>query len=169
MMTQYKKQQGIVLVVSLVLLVLVTLISVSSMKNTVLEEKMAGNYKDKNAAFQAGEAALREGESYLFNTVTLPFFDGTTTGLYQPTTSGAARWDAVTWSSTSGEVINYSGNLSNVASAPMYIIEELPAISDPESSLETGVAQENKYFRITTQAVGDTENAAVTLQSTYKR
>jgi Tfp pilus assembly protein PilX len=51
----------------------------------------------------------------------------------------------------------------------MYIIEELPSVPAPESSLETGVAQENKYFRITTKAVGDTQNAAVTLQSTYKR
>jgi type IV pilus assembly protein PilX len=168
-MRQQKQQKGVVLIVSLILLVLVTLISVSSMKNTVLEEKMAGNYKDKNSAFQAGEAALREGESYLFNTVTLPFFDGTTAGLYQPTTTGAARWDSVNWDSTSGEVISYSGNLSNVASSPMYIIEELPSVPAPESSLETGVAQENKYFRITTKAVGDTQNAAVTLQSTYKR
>jgi type IV pilus assembly protein PilX len=168
-MRQQKQQQGVVLIVSLILLVLVTLISVSSMKNTVLEEKMAGNYKDKNSAFQAAEAALREGESYIANTVTLPFFDGNTTGLYPPTLTGAARWDSVNWDSSSGEVINYSGNLPNVASPPMYIIEELPTVPTPGSSLEASVADENKYFRITTKAVGDTENSAVTLQSTYKR
>jgi hypothetical protein len=51
-MRQQKQQKGVVLIVSLILLVLVTLISVSSMKNTVLEEKMAGNYKDKTLHFR---------------------------------------------------------------------------------------------------------------------
>ncbi len=167
-MTSSKNQQGIVLVVSLIILILVTLISVSSMKNTVLEEKMAGNYKDRNSAFQASEAALRGGEDYLFTTSVLPTFDGTTAGLYQPTSSTEARWETVDWDNT-GEVATYSGSLLNINSAPLYIIEELPPIPVPDSSLETGVAQENKYYRVTSKAVGGTNSAAVTLQSTYKR
>ncbi len=56
-------QRGAALVVSLILLLVVTLIGISGMQSTVLQEKMSGNFKDKNSAFQAAEAALREGEA----------------------------------------------------------------------------------------------------------
>jgi type IV pilus assembly protein PilX len=166
--TQPKSQKGIVLVVSLIMLLLLTLLGVSGMKSTILEEKMAGNYKDKNMAFQSAEAALRAGETYLRTTVTLPLFDGATTGLYQPTTTGASRWDTVTWSDA-GQVIAYAGTLSDVADAPNYIIEELAPVPSSGGSKEAGTVQEHKYYRITAQAVGGTVTAVVRLQSTYKR
>ena len=165
---QPKNQQGIVLVVSLIMLLLLTMLGISGMKSTVLEEKMAGNYKDSNMAFQSAEAALRAGETYLRTTVTLPIFDGTTTGLYQPTTSGAAQWNAVNWADA-GQVIAYAGSLSDVADAPDYMIEELLPVPEPGGSLETGVTDEAKYYRVTSRAVGGTTTAVVVLQSTYKR
>jgi type IV pilus assembly protein PilX len=168
MMIAYKRQQGIVLVVSLVILVLVTLLSVSSMKNTVLQEKMTGNYKERNSAFQAAEAGLRGGENYLLTTSVLPIFDSSTAGLYQPTSSGNARWDLVNWLNV-GEVVSYTGTLTDIATTPKYILEEIPPVPSPGGSKETGVAQENKYYRVTSQAVGNTNNAVVILQSTYKR
>lgn len=167
-MNHYQKQKGVVLIVSLVLLVLVTLISVSSMKNTILEEKMAGNFKDRNSAFQAAEAALRDGENYLFITTILPLFNASTVGLYQPTSAGEARWDVVTWTDST-QVRTYSSSLADIKTAPKYIIEELPPVPVEGSSLEAGVAQENKYYRITSQATGNTDQAKVWLQSTYKR
>lgn len=57
------RQSGIVLIVSLFILVLLTIIGVSGMKVTSLEEKMAGNDRDQSVAFQAAEAALRMGEA----------------------------------------------------------------------------------------------------------
>jgi len=162
-----KKQNGIALVVSLIMLLLMTLLAVSSMKSTVLEEKMAGNYKDRITAFQAGEAALRAGENYLRTTMVLPIFDGTTAGLYQPTTAGDARWELVNWANI-GEVAAYIG-LSEVAVQPNYIIEELQPVAEPGGSLEAGTALENRFYRVTGQAVGGTETALVILQSTYKR
>ena len=57
-----KQQQGAVLVVSLIMLLVMTLIGISSMRTTVLEEKMASNYRDSNIAFQAAEAALLDAE-----------------------------------------------------------------------------------------------------------
>lgn len=168
MIKQPKNQKGVVLVVSLIMLLLMTMLGVSSMKSTILEEKMAGNYKDANMAFQSAEAALRAGENYLQTTVTLPLFDGATTGLYQPTTSGSSRWDAVNWADA-GQVIAYAGSLSDVADAPDYIIEELAPVPSPGGSMEAGTVQESQYYRITSRAVGGTETAVVILQSTYKR
>jgi type IV pilus assembly protein PilX len=62
-------QRGAVLVVSLIILLIMTILGVSSMKNTTLEERMAGNMRDQNLAFQSAEAALIEGEIYLRDTL----------------------------------------------------------------------------------------------------
>lgn len=53
------RQGGAALVVGLVLLVVMTLLGISAMRDTTLEEKMAGNLRDSNLAFQAAETALR--------------------------------------------------------------------------------------------------------------
>jgi len=163
-----QKQQGIALVISLIMLLLMTLLSVSSMKSTILEEKMAGNYKNRNTAFQSAEAGLRAGETYLATTIVLPLFDGSTTGLYQPTSSGNSRWNVVDWDNAA-EVIAYVGALSDVPTNPKYIIEELAPVNEGGGSLEVGTALENRFYRITTEATGNTDNAVVMLQSTYKR
>jgi type IV pilus assembly protein PilX len=64
-----RAQRGAALVVSLIILLLMTIIGVSSMQTTTLEERMAGNLRDQNLAFQSAEAALIEGEKYLENTL----------------------------------------------------------------------------------------------------
>lgn len=53
-------QKGVVLITGLVFLVMMTILGVTAMQNTVLEERMAGNLRDENLAFQAAEAALRK-------------------------------------------------------------------------------------------------------------
>ena len=86
------RQSGIVLIVSLFVLVLLTIIGVSGMKVTSLEEKMAGNDRDQSIAFQAAEAALRAGEAQVIaidGNLTSKhdfsaFCDGTLTGTGQP-------------------------------------------------------------------------------------
>ncbi len=54
------RQHGATLAIVLIFLVLVTLIGVTALTTTTLEEKMAGNLKEQNLAFQAAEAALRD-------------------------------------------------------------------------------------------------------------
>ncbi|SDX36966.1 pilus assembly PilX family protein [Marinobacter mobilis] len=58
-------QRGSVLIVSLIFLLLLTLVGISGMNMTSLEEKMTGNFRDHDLAFQAAEAALIEGEQYV--------------------------------------------------------------------------------------------------------
>lgn len=168
-MIRIKKQNGLALIVSLIMLLLMTLLAVSSMRTTILEEKMAGNYKDRNTAFQAAEAGIRAGEGYLRTTMVLPTFDGSTAGLYQPATPpNMAVWQTVDWTDIVNEVVAYVG-LSEVAEQPNYIIEELQPVAEPGGTLEVGTALENRFYRVTSQAVGGTETAVVMLQSTYKR
>lgn len=56
--------RGAALVTSLLLLVVLTIVGVTSLGNTVLQERMAGNTRARDISFQAAEAALRDGERY---------------------------------------------------------------------------------------------------------
>jgi len=53
-----KQQTGAALIVSLMLLLIMTLIGVSSIKTTNLEERMAHNYQNSTIVFQASESAI---------------------------------------------------------------------------------------------------------------
>ena len=57
-----RHQQGISLIVSLVLLVIVTLLAVGSLRGVVLQARMSGTTTDRSLAFAAAEAALRDAE-----------------------------------------------------------------------------------------------------------
>lgn len=63
-MTKYSStknsQNGAVLIVSLLVLLVLTLIGVSSLDSSILEEKMASNSQISTTAFQAAESAIRE-------------------------------------------------------------------------------------------------------------
>ena len=59
-----KRQQGVVLVVGLVLLLAMTLIGVTAMKLTTLDERIAGNAQQRVGLFQASESALMETVDY---------------------------------------------------------------------------------------------------------
>lgn len=56
-------QKGSTLIVSLIMLLLISLIAVGGMQDTILQERMTSNSEGRGMAFEAAEAALREGES----------------------------------------------------------------------------------------------------------
>jgi len=58
-----KLQHGIALVTSMVFLLALTLIGISAMQNTTLQERMAGNVVQAQQRFEAAEATLREIEA----------------------------------------------------------------------------------------------------------
>src|SRR5690349_1024962 len=59
------RQRGTALVTSLLLLLILTVIGVTAMQVTRMQERMAGNTRDLNLAFQGAEAALRNGEDMI--------------------------------------------------------------------------------------------------------
>lgn len=54
-----KSQQGIVLIVSLLILLVLTMIGISAISNTSLEERMSKNFQQSTMAFQASESAIQ--------------------------------------------------------------------------------------------------------------
>lgn len=58
-----QKQRGVVLILALVFLLILTIAGMSAMRLANVEEKMTGNFGDRNLAFQAAEAALTSAEN----------------------------------------------------------------------------------------------------------
>jgi type IV pilus assembly protein PilX len=59
------RQQGAALFVSLMFLIILTLVGLSAANVGILQERMAGNMRETNVAFQNAEATLREIEQRL--------------------------------------------------------------------------------------------------------
>lgn len=151
------KQSGAVLAISLIMLLLLTLIGISGMQTTVLEEKMASNSRDQNIAFQAAEAALRAGELFIEESVSTDKTDFTTSpvnanGLHLATED--VDYKAVaTW--TDAESVEFATTIPLVAAKPRYYIEY---INDTAP---------NSYFRITARGTGRQSTSHVYLRSLY--
>lgn len=160
------RQQGAVLIVSLVILLILTLLGISSMQTTSMEERMAGNMRDRDLAFHAAEVALREGENALTGVV-LPDFDGTG-GWHKAYEE--LYWDTIDWTDAS-EVITATTQIDQVAAQPAYYLEELPVSVASGESLVVGFAPPPAAgnFRVTARGVGSSGTATVILQSTFRR
>ena len=62
-----KYQTGSALVIGLIILLLMFILGTAGMRTTILEERMAGNSRDQNNAFQAAELGLQDGEQDINN------------------------------------------------------------------------------------------------------
>ena len=176
------RQQGFVLVVCLILLLVLTLIGIASVQNTALEEKMAGNDRNRELAFQSAEAALRVGESGLSQGL-WSTFAGNTAGLYivNPLSLAGPIWTTLDWTNpanvgqvggTLGGATLPGSTIPIVVSQPELIIEQLVPVPAPGQNLGqqqfgNGVPTVQLY-RVTALATGGDTNSQVMLQSVYK-
>lgn len=179
-MKMHNKQQGIVLVVSLIMLLMMTLLGLSAMKTSLMEEKMAGNSRDLTLAFHATETALRDAEMWIANQTLLPV---------PASTGGANRvWikdsmdpyplNAVSWWQEVNDVnkINqawwlnkakvYGSAINNIKTKPHSLIEEkVRIITTPGGSVKSEIEQ-MVYYQITARGTGGSDQARALLQST---
>lgn len=173
-----KQQAGAVLIVGLVLLLILTVIGLASIRGSDLQERMAGNMRDRNLAFQASEAALREGED-LLDAPVLPSFSGTVVGYWPDLNKpGALRPRPTSWTSqnwTSNSIPLAANTISGIADQPRYTIEKV-IVTGMAAKEGSGVdhesverVQDAEYFRITSRGVGLTTDSEVVLQSTFAR
>lgn len=171
-MNRQARQTGSVLMISLVILMVLTLLGISTMQGTIIQTRMARNTEDLNNAFQAAEAALRDGEADVAaNAAGMVFSPGCGNGLCEPAQTGANVWDTVNWATQS---ITYGDNtgvaaLSGVAQQPRYIIEHFQT---PEDSLAHGRGVPNMidWYRVTAVGYGANPNdlTEVRLQSVVR-
>lgn len=169
-------QQGAVLVVSLMILIVLTLIGLNGMQTTNLQESMAGSTRNYNIALQAAEVALIAGEADA---------NSSSASIYKTWAEGGGYYDydpenipdvwdtANTW--VDAKTVSYSGVLTDVSSPPRYYVELITEIESAGATSKSGAVTGTTYkksptlnvYRITVRATGGNESAAVVLQSTY--
>lgn len=188
------EQRGAALIVGLIMLLLLTLLGVAGMRDTLLQQKMVANAKDRDAALQAAESALRAAEEALGKPSKLNMtgsgglynMGGTPPSQLVRNASEAAFWQQWNWTANS---IAYTFSLTGIdpSNPPRYVVEELPkgsVISGGGSSASSGVEAEDwrgndggggggevdySQYRITARATGSSVDAVVLLQSTFRR
>jgi type IV pilus assembly protein PilX len=167
------KQTGSVLLISLVILLILTLVGVSAMRNTTIEEKMAGNMRDKGLSFQTAEATLRAAEKYIKDNIvsTQAFDTDGSDGLYDK--SNMNVWKTLSWDAN--DSIEYSDfdSTYQIAESPRFIIQHIASIATDPNTLNLGNYGGNtnsgtiEMFLITARATGGSGNAPIFLQTTY--
>lgn len=175
-------QRGAALIISLILLVLITMVGVASLRNVVLEEKMASNFYDRSLAFQSAEAGLRAGEAVAVAQASTTPRHALALALAVPTTSAQCatscsgglcsapgihceeRWaiEGFTgWTNATGVTLN-----TQAGAAPQYFVEFLGNTfpCDPEQpTLNNTCAR----YRITARSQTGGDRAEVILQSVF--
>ncbi|HET7656365.1 MAG TPA: PilX N-terminal domain-containing pilus assembly protein [Luteimonas sp.] len=174
-----RAQRGVALVVVLVLLVVVTLLALASLRNTILEERMSAAVYDRSLAFQAVEAALREGEAVAATRPEPAPGSACVNGLCgkpDPDVAGDnARWLATGfWDDGSGTWREATVEVGGVTATPRFIVElldtGLPATGECTTSIDVSpdaaCSGTVNHYRITAYSRAE-GRAEVMLQSIY--
>lgn len=147
-------QGGAVLVIALIFLVILTLLGTIAASVTSLEERMAGNTRDRDLAFEAAEAALRDAEYRLGNDVggvTAAQFRASATTLVTTTANDMAYWNGQDWTTATA----ISQSLNQVSQQPRFFLRRRAAAGTTE------------FYRVTARGIGGSANAVVILQAEY--
>lgn len=169
-------QKGVVLVVSLMILLTMTLVGITAMRVTVLEERMSGNLRDQNLAFQASESALMYGIEWVRNLPDAP--DANESGSNKVWEEGVLGTsppmgdfgdpddELDTGYIEFGAIDNMEEpNLLGVVAQPRLVVEESQFIPDdlsPETrATRTGVI----YYTVTALGYGGSANARSMVQA----
>jgi type IV pilus assembly protein PilX len=175
-----RTQRGISLVVVLLFLVMLSILGTTAIQTSSLEEKMTGNERDRQIAFEAAEGALRDAEREIFLSLSpnSPFDSACDNGLCTPSTTAVGQWDAVDWmSATPRQYGAFTGAgtypVTGLARTPRYIIEILPRMSaSAGNSAGLGARSSTTAgtpYRITAVGWGRRPTTQVQLQSVYVR
>jgi type IV pilus assembly protein PilX len=180
------RQQGAVLYISLILLIILTIIGVVAARLQTGEAVMARNDHNHQLALQSAEAALRDAETNLaIGTWSIPQFAGNANGLYVLASEAQGAVAAVAPAGSIADQINWNANypgpnpaaltytgpaLANAPASPILtqvIIENLPPVARAGDPLCTpsNQTQSCAVYRVTTHAVGADASASATLQS----
>ncbi|WP_330924181.1 pilus assembly PilX family protein [Candidatus Sororendozoicomonas aggregata] len=178
------KQQGSVLLVSLMILLILTVAGLTVINSSSIEGKVTGQFIDHQVAFNAGEAALLAVEEWIEATALdlTAFTSRCTNGLCfngsDPDaistcdTHPSFPWkDTALWDDNT-RVGTLPITLDGVVFNTRYLVEfrcYLPRESegpDPDPASSNDWAQ---FFRISVLASGNVDTTRVMLQSTYKK
>lgn len=167
MRLQRSKQQGVVLFMSLVMLLLLTALGASSIQTTTVQFQMSQSVDDINLAFQVAEAALRDAEQSIEYSENMLFSN------MQDTINTAIAFSTMDWSD-SGLTTAGSTVVDGAPDPGRYVIEFIREVKAEEDSLNlSNIGEEvgtggTSVYRVTARGSGfGGGRAAVMVQSTY--
>ena len=169
-------QAGAALITCLMLLVVMTILGVSAITSSTMEERMSGNVRNKHISFHAAETALRAGEIIAANLPADTVFgdptnpSGTTDGLYNR--SNAIDSNYPLWEDGTASWQNVTSVDSLTVQDPQYLIEFFSnAPRDDDCTLEVPLPAGCMLpvYRITARGWGINTNGMSIIQSTYKQ
>jgi len=172
----FRAQQGAILVISLILLLVMTVLGLAAMQATRMEERMAGNQRDRNISFQGAEAGLRDAENRIADMVARPdtcasapcavpsVWERDALAAYNLRNQDAAWWvlNALEY----GEDGNQEMEEATVD--PRVLIEDAGFVPD-SLTVGHGPPDGRNFYRITAHSTGTTDTARAVLESTYTR
>ena len=174
-----RKQRGAVLVVALIFLVVMTMLILASVRNTTMQERMASNLYDRSLAFQAAEAALREGERFVLEHSPKPPASGCDKGnCAKPDPTKTPAWQVEDNWDTAHSADDGDGHVIDIGTLPVppqFLVElmadDMPEVNlcastaiDPDAPCYAG--PEGLRYRITARS-GEAGRAVVFLQSVF--
>lgn len=119
-------QQGVALVVSLIILVSLTMLGLTSIQRTTSDLAMAGNQRETGLMFQSAEVGLVTAENFVANSNTNADFSDATLGLYTVQDKNTAYFSPNYYVTTTWDNGSQSAATSlNAYEQPRYMIEYL--------------------------------------------
>jgi len=166
------RQRGAALVVALIMLLVMTVLGITAMRVTRMEERMAGNSRDVNLAFQGAEAGLRDSEARIAAMTVRP----TTCSVAPCAIWGIGQWttdprdELPAWWTTNGTEYGAAATqeVTEVVRDPIVVTESLGFIPD-SLSVGHGPPEGRNFYKITANSVGASDTATAVLESTYTR
>ena len=168
------RQQGMALVTGLLLLVVCTIIAVSMFRSYGMQERIAGNIREKQRATNAANSTLQYAEWWLTTTAALPT-PVSCTGLVsssvgQICTNALADPTSVPWTNAGVQVgvtfsgFNTSNTVNTTASRGTYYKTPIFYITDLGANKGTPAGE---VYQIDAVAWGSTPNTVSVVESTY--
>jgi type IV pilus assembly protein PilX len=165
----YRAQRGSVLIVGLILLLVMTMLGLSNISGTTLQEKMAGNTRDRAISFSVAETALRDAENAAQNS-NVAIYTSNTAGYYDIESNPAPLPDTG-WSGQmiAGPIqvdVPIPGGGTQRVEANRRI-EKQPNMPGP--SLDIPAAHDIEVFKTAASSTGPSGTAEVVLETSYRR
>jgi type IV pilus assembly protein PilX len=171
-----RPQRGAILVISLILLLVMTVLGLAAMQVTRMEERMAGNQRDVNIAFQGAEAGLRDAENRIRDMVVRPDTCASAPCAVPSVWERDAllaynlrNQDAAWWVANAQEYgADGTQEIEQATVDPRVLIEDAGFIPD-SLTVGHGPPEGRNFYRITAHSTGATDTAQAVLESTYTR
>ncbi len=174
------KHRGAALITALLILLVLTVIGISALKTSSIQETIVGNMREQDLSFQATEIGITAAEATITNILSPPLATssgannkiylrnnfGTTTTLYDWANSA---FDTAVWNSTIATEYGTQGtvDLTEVNADPMFIIEEENFRPDSEDPNVRATGQGIYTYRITSRGEGKAASTVTLIQETY--